>query len=377
MKILFVLTNSALSRGMNTGLENLAWGLAENGVQVHILAGGNKPHSSTQAFSIPATVNYYFTGQSGDNPTNLLSHFENIVREHQIDVVVGWIINTALLTQSRSAKGVRFIANLGQMPPRSMALRFLKQSLLGKMKFGEAFKLVAAIKKYPAIADMVVSISQSVQKASIPKYGLKSERCMVIPRGIDTDIYDFHLRQTEIGVPVEVLFAGNVQDGKGVGDIARALCLVKNPVLFRLCGPAPEGYIELLKIVLKDTDHQVMHMGAVGQQELTKYYHQCDIFAFPSHSEGLGKALIEAMSCGCPVVCSDIPTFKELVQNEQNGLMVPRSSPRHLAEAIDLLIADGALREKCSENARKTVQMNFSKKIEIDSWLRILQDYSR
>lgn len=369
--VLFVLTNSALNRGMNTGLENLAWGLAERGVRVHILTGGSEPKN--HGYSLPEAASYHFTGQSGDCPTNFLSLFDHIVREHQVGVVVGWIINTALLAQSPTAKGVRFIANLGQMPPRSVFLRFLKQVLLGKMRFTDACRLISAISKYPAIVDTVVSISQSVQAASISKYKLKSQSCMIIPRGIDIEIYTFNLRERDIEDPVEVLFAGNVQDSKGVGDLVRALCLVHTPVVLRLCGPADKEYIMQLKNLLEITKHKVEHMGAIGQLELSDFYRQCDIFIFPSHAEGLGKALLEAMACGCPIVCSDISTFKEVVQNEINGLMVSVRSPEALAKAIDRLIADRTLRKNFSQNARKTIEMNFTKRAEIDSWLKILQ----
>lgn len=369
--VVFVLTNSALNRSMNTGLENLAWGLAERGVRVHILAGGEQPEH--HGYSLPDTVSYHFTGRSGENPASFLPLFEEVVREHRIEAVVGWIINTALLANSPAAKHIRFIANLGQMPPRSVLLRFLKQALLGRMGIGEAYRLIAAIRKYPSITDAVVSISDSVQSVSVQKYGLRPDRCKVISRGIDTEIFSFRPRSESLGIPVEILFAGNVHDAKGVGDLAQALCLVQAPVLLRLCGRAEDEYIGQLKVVLSETPHKIEHMGPVGQQELAKFYRQCDIFAFPSHSEGLGKVLIEAMSCGCPVVCSDIPTFKEVVQNAQNGLMVPVRSPQALADAIEQLIADSALREKCSQNARKTVEMRFSKESEIDSWMRILQ----
>ncbi|MGM0520093.1 MAG: glycosyltransferase [Campylobacterota bacterium] len=51
-----------------------------------------------------------------------------------------------------------------------------------------------------------------------------------------------------------------------------------------------------------------------NREDLLKEYNNCD---FPSHSEGMPKALLEAMSCGCPVICSDISPHKE---DAHNGL---------------------------------------------------------
>ena len=368
--ILFVLTNSALNRGMNTGLENLAWGLAQRGVRVHILAGGEQP--GYHNYYIPDAVSYHFTGWSGKNPTSFLSRFEDIVRDYGIDVVVGWIINTALLANSPSAEGIRFVANLGQMPPKSVPLLSLKWALLRRMGALEAFRLNASIRKYPSIADAVVSISSAVQSTSVQKYSLKKNKCQIIPRGVDTNIFSFGRPNENVYSPVKILFAGNIQDAKGVGDLVRALCLVRTPVALRLCGRGKDGYILQLREALRETPHKIEYMGPVYQRELVKFYQQSDIFTFPSHSEGLGKALLEAMSCGCPVISSDIPVFKEVVQHGQNGLMVPVRAPQILAGAIEELIADRALRERCSVNARKTIEERFSKKLEIDQWMKVL-----
>lgn len=369
--VLFVLTNSALNRGMNTGLENLAWGLAERGVRVHILTGGEQPEH--HGYSLPDTVSYHFTDQSGENPASFLPLFEEIVHEHPIEAVVGWIINTALLANSPAAKGIRFIANLGQMPPRSVLLRFLKQALLGRMGFGEAFRLIISIYRYASICHLIISNSDAVKKKSLLAYGLVPEKCLVVRRGVDTDAYVFRLREGKLGGVIKVLFAGNISEAKGIGDLVQALCLLQVPIELRLCGPASKDYIEQIVSAIEGTPHRIEHMGPVGQKELISFYRQCDLFVFPSHSEGMPKALLEAMSCGCPVVCSDIEPHKEVIENAQNGLMVPVRSPQALADAIEQLIDDSALREKCSQNARETVEMSFSKESEIDSWMRVLQ----
>lgn len=368
---LFVLTNSALNRGMNTGLENLAWGLAERGLEVHILCGGSPAESHNYCF--PGNVRYHFTGESAEDPASFLPLFRQIAQKHKIGIVIGWIINTALLAREPGAKEISFYANLGQMPPRSFLLRFLKAALLGKMKIFDAIKLILAISRYPKVSRAVVSISQATQDASIEAYGLENKKCMVVPRGIDTEIYAYNERGKETGSPVEVLFAGNIHDAKGIGELTTAIETIKTPLLLRLCGRAQQDYLDTIRAKVEGSGHQLAYMGPTKQSDLVRYFQKCDIFVFPSHREGLGKALIEAMSCGCPVVCSDIPTFKEIVQNNHNGLMVPVRKAEAIAGAIERYINNPSLRKQCSENARKTAEERFSKQREVDSWVRILQ----
>ena len=65
-----------------------------------------------------------------------------------------------------------------------------------------------------------------------------------------------------------------------------------------------------------------------------------DVFVFPSIFEGLGGALIEAMALGLPIVASDLAAVREVVEEGRNAVLVPSSSPRALADALDALLDD-------------------------------------
>lgn len=370
MRVLFVLENSALNRRMNTGLENLAWGLAEQGLEVHVLAGGHCPPE--HGYDLPATVRYHFTRHPVGNPAGFLLPFKALLCEYQIDVVVGWISTTALLADSSAAQGVRFIANLGQMPPRSVFFRYVRQALFGRVSFSQALSLIRAIYRYPSICSAVVSNSESVSAESIPAYGISPKKCLVIRRGVDIDTYSFRPREGHLSRKIDILFSGNISKNKGIWDLLEALRFIQTPLRLRLCGPAPKAFIPRIDRMIANTPHRIEHVGPVRSGELITFYQQCDIFVFPSHSEGMPKALLEAMSCGSPVVCTDIGPHKEVVQSGENGLLVPARSPRALAEAMEKFLIDGALRSKCSFNARKTVKENFSKKFEVDEWIKVL-----
>jgi glycosyltransferase involved in cell wall biosynthesis len=63
-----------------------------------------------------------------------------------------------------------------------------------------------------------------------------------------------------------------------------------------------------------------------------------DLFVFPSLYEGLGGAVIEAMALGLPIVASDIPVMREVLEVDRNALLVPSASPRALADALEDLL---------------------------------------
>ncbi|MCD6518786.1 MAG: glycosyltransferase family 4 protein [Anaerolineae bacterium] len=87
----------------------------------------------------------------------------------------------------------------------------------------------------------------------------------------------------------------------------------------------------------------VTHVGHVENTELPAYYSAADVFLFPSLYEGFGIPLIEAMACGAPVVCSDMPLFHEVCG--EAALFADPLSPEAIAEAVRGVLEKAALRE--------------------------------
>jgi glycosyltransferase involved in cell wall biosynthesis len=86
------------------------------------------------------------------------------------------------------------------------------------------------------------------------------------------------------------------------------------------------------------------------------FYRAASIFVLPSRSEGMPNALMEAMSCGLPVIVSNAsPGPLALVKDGETGLVVPVGDPVALANAIELLATDAALRNRLGDAARKHV----------------------
>lgn len=95
-------------------------------------------------------------------------------------------------------------------------------------------------------------------------------------------------------------------------------------------------------------------------EDVAPYYERAALFVLPSRQEGLSNALLEAQSRGIPAVVSDIPGNRMVIEEGENGLIVPVADAKALARAILRLRADPALRARMGVRARERVRQRFS-----------------
>ena len=130
-------------------------------------------------------------------------------------------------------------------------------------------------------------------------------------------------------------------------------------VTLRLAGEGPclDMLVdEVARLGLRD---HVSFLGAIGQDELTEVLDSADVFCLPSFSEGIPVSLMEAMARGRPVVTTAINGVPELVIDGVTGLTVRPARPDLLADAIERLLVDDALRSALVCAARSHVESEF------------------
>jgi glycosyltransferase involved in cell wall biosynthesis len=84
-----------------------------------------------------------------------------------------------------------------------------------------------------------------------------------------------------------------------------------------------------------------------------------DLFVLPSLNEGMGRALVEAMAAGRPVIASRVGGVPAIVHDRQNGLLVPPGDPAALANAIEELLRRPDWARELGAAGRKTIDLRF------------------
>jgi phosphatidylinositol alpha-mannosyltransferase len=200
----------------------------------------------------------------------------------------------------------------------------------------------------------------------------------IIPNGIDYD------RFAQPGPPLEkyreggpnVLFVGRLEPRKGLKYLLGAMTRVWDHfptarLIVVGSGPLLDDY---RKLVEANRLQNVEFTGFVSGDELPLYYRSCDVFCAPSTGqESFGIVLLEAMAAGKPLVASDIPGYRFVVNHGVEGLLVPPKDEQGLALSLVRLLSDGELRAKMGAAGRSRAQQFSWDKIAT----RVLAFYDR
>ncbi len=174
-------------------------------------------------------------------------------------------------------------------------------------------------------------------------------------------------------------FAGRFVEEKGFDYLFKAVphVLESRPdAKFVYAGEFPvyENFYGQCKELLDGCNEHVTFLGLIrDRQRLANFYHMCDVFVLPSRSDCFPSTQIEAMFCGTPVVCTDIPGAREAIKATGMGIIVPSRDEKALAEGIVRMLAEGTPYVK----AREEVAGVFDLERTLDQYEALLADLAR
>ncbi|HQS84474.1 MAG: hypothetical protein B7Y25_08080 [Alphaproteobacteria bacterium 16-39-46] len=163
---------------------------------------------------------------------------------------------------------------------------------------------------------------------------------------------------------IKVIFCGRLLWDKGVGELmaaARLLKEKKNALRIQIVGNTdPKNPSSISESLLKSWKNEDVVDFLGSRKDIPDLLRLSDIAVLPSYREGLPKALLEAAATGLPLVATDVPGCREIVQDGVNGFFVPPKNAQKLANALEILAADRHLRERMGKESHKRVEMYFS-----------------
>jgi colanic acid/amylovoran biosynthesis glycosyltransferase len=222
-----------------------------------------------------------------------------------------------------------------------------------------------AVAEKAAAADAVVCISDFARSQLM---GFTAEdrwdRFEVVHCGLDPTEYD----PVAVAAPratdgeFRILCVGRLVSFKGQGMLLDALVeLARRGIRARLTlvGDGESRATLEAKAEALEVADRVEFAGAVGQDEIRRYYADADAFCLPSFAEGVPVVLMEAMAMELPVVTSRIMGITELIDDGIDGLLTRPGRTDQLVEALARLATDRELRRRLGAEGRAKVVAEF------------------
>jgi len=253
-------------------------------------------------------------------------------------------------------------------------------------QLGNAYHLSAWIENNGIThADAVIAVSQETRRDVLNHFDVDPDKVKVIHNGIDLEQYR---KKPAVDALVKyevdperpfVLFVGRITRQKGIIHLVNAIPHIDPSIQVVLCAGAPDTPEIGKEMAARVEEVSANRPGVIWIEEMLpkdqviQYYSNATVFCCPSVYEPFGIINLEAMACETAVVASAIGGIPEIVVPKETGELVPlelkpgtfdpvdpAGFSRALAEGINAVALNPALRAKYERNGRRRVEERFS-----------------
>jgi glycosyltransferase involved in cell wall biosynthesis len=193
---------------------------------------------------------------------------------------------------------------------------------------------------------------------------IQPEQCHLIA-GSGVDLSQFIYTSPPQDPVIRIVFTGRLLKDKGVVELVEAAGILKTQygekVEVVLAGDVdPENRASLTQGQVEQWQKEGLIRWIGFHEDVYKVLSEAHIVVLPSYREGLPKSLIEACAVGRPIVTTDVPGCRDVVQEGVNGFLVPVKNGQAIAEALAKLIESETLRMAMGKRGRVIAEQKFS-----------------
>ena len=233
-----------------------------------------------------------------------------------------------------------------------------------------------------ALSDKIIAVSEGIRGRLVDS-GLKDQRITVVPNAVSTTADRERLlprrevQRRRLGIAdgeLVIGYVGRLSEEKGLSFLVGALCQLQaagTSVKLLLVGDGEERQRLAAQTSAAGLADRVVFAGF--QTDVEDWLAAFDLFVLPSLTEGTPLALLEAMAAGLPVVATAVGGIPGIINDGENGFLVPAADVEALREKLERLLRDVNLRESLGRAGCETVRARYGQ----ESWVAQMQEIYR
>lgn len=298
----------------------------------------------------------------GINPIEdfkLIRRYNRIIKEIKPDLVLTYTIKPNLY-----GTNVAYKNNI----PVIMNITGLGSALIsGKLK-----SLIKNFYKYSAKRSSRVFFQNESNLSFFLQNNMINENKTILIPGSGVNISKFKPVKKGKENKIKFLYIGRIMKEKGIEEylqVAKRILKEYENIEFSLIGTIQE---QKYKKVLNESEN-INYLGI--SNDVRKEISESDCIINPSYHEGMSNVLLEAGAMSKPLIASNIPGCKEIIDEEYNGYLFTQKSKEELYEkVIKFINSTYEERNTMGENSRKKIEKEFDRRIVIDSYLKEIKN---
>lgn len=354
--------------------------LAKQGVESFVLCPVPRLSNSKNLTDILTTLNRNVNHRTMDSIPICDAQYWNIPLKLSVDFVVQSMYKTLYARTMEIYKDFKFdLIHAHRMFP----IGYVSMLIANKMSIPFAVTAHGSdihtnphnnpgIKKYTIKtiqeSDTIIAVSENL-KNQIEELAQPKNNIYTVYNGVNPDEFTKTIHKLELRIQLDL-----PQDGVGICTVSR---LVKEKGLIELIlafksisknhpncwltiigeGPLNEEIQQLIQT--ENLGDQIFLAGPKPHSEVNQWLSAADIFTLPSYNEGFPVVILEAMSCGLPVVATNVGGIAELITSHQNGILIEPRNIDTLQTALTQLITNGKLRTSLAESGQQLVSQKY------------------
>jgi len=222
---------------------------------------------------------------------------------------------------------------------------------------------------YDSLPHLIITTGEAIKKQMININHFNPDKIVSIPTGVDIDMFNPEVAHTDIREELNlkpstplVGAVSVIRSWKGLDYLVKAVPLILKEIpeaRFVIAGEGPHR--NTLEKTIKETgvEDKVYLLG--HQEDIVNVLHFIDILVHPSYAnEGLPQTILQAMAMKKPVIASNLAPLKEVVIENETGILTPIKDNKGIARAVIKLLHDKELSKKLGENGRRLVVSSYS-----------------